>query len=869
MKKKFNSSDIDYSPYSQSLINNNNNSNLSKNRNTITILQPHKSKNYFRLYKEHESNPTISQTAYNNNNKVINSLNEKIYSDNSKKLGEYYSKNKEDISLYGSKKYDLLTVDNLVQEMKQYKNSIIEKMKLNPSKFKLKNYGLKNSNANLILTPLAEKERSKMGNNEKELFNLAERRGVVMRRMEYSNSLYNDNDDLKIFLVMKNAVKLIEKCWLFYKGLKKRKLIKGIINMEKFIKRKILRLFNDINNERLKNIYMSNNNNNNNNNIILTNSNFSSISFKNNFNLKNSNNSNINSNSNERYNPQDKKNLEICSGDKINIIGKKDLNNNKSMDDLQKKYYKLILDYKMIQGEVNKYKNENFQLKNKINILINENKELNELKSEKNELLKKFDELNINYNNLLKDFDTLNANNSNLLSNQSLMFNSIKKENIPIIETDEYISLQNEYNSLNDKYNKTLEELDEMKRNNDALNNMIIKNNEIKNSYVPIDEETINEINEYKNKIEELNNQLLKQEKDYEIQINKLNENINNLIKDKENLNKNINELKIQISTKIQKNDDINYINQIKSLENKIKNFETQIKQCNTKIKEKEDLLKNKDKDLIDNKNKIKNYEKIINDNKNKEIQLTNKIKELEQNININKPSQENNKNVSIEIDKQKANMIKYKQDMDNLNIKLNETQKKLNSYLLNNNQLKEENSKNKITISKLNNLIIGLNNRIKQLLEENKNLRDNKKSQTNYTNKKIPNKLFILYLDKIINKKILVYKYQLMINLFQENINNFTKYIIYQNNSVRSSINLDGYEKVITGESKKIITKENDQNNVTYDNKIIIHKDLDDTLKNYIIKGKDNLTFDEIFEEEKRNDVNNPNELTISFEKK
>ena len=53
MKKKFNSSDIDYSPYSQSLINNNNNSNLSKNRNTITTLQPHKSKNYFRLYKQH------------------------------------------------------------------------------------------------------------------------------------------------------------------------------------------------------------------------------------------------------------------------------------------------------------------------------------------------------------------------------------------------------------------------------------------------------------------------------------------------------------------------------------------------------------------------------------------------------------------------------------------------------------------------------------------------------------------------------------------------------------------------------------------------------------------------------------------------
>ena len=739
MKKKFNSSNIDYSPYSQPLNNYNN-----KNRNTITTLQPRNSQNYFRLNN-------------NNNNKVINSLNEKIYSNNSKKLGEYYTKNKEDISLYGSKKYDLLTVDNLVQEMKQYRNSIIEKMKQNPSKFKLKNYGLKNSNANLILTPLAEKERSKMGNNEKELFNLAERRGVVMRRIEYSNSLNNnDKDNLNIFLIMKNAVKLIEKCWLFYKGLKKRKYIKGILCMKKYIKRKILRLFNDINNERLKNIYMNNNNNinnSNNNNIIITNSNFSSISFKNGLNLKNSNlsnNSNININTNERYISHEKKIFEICSGDKLNIIKDKNINmnNNKLNDELQKKYYKIILENKMLQEEINKYKKEN------------------------NELIKKFDELNINYNNLLKDFDTLNINNSNLFNNQSLIFNSIKKDKvkdiIPIKETDEYISLQNEYNSLNEKYNKTFSELDEMKRNNEELKNLIIKNNEVKNSYVPIDEETINEINEYKNKIEELNNQLLKQKNDYE----------------------------------------------------------EQIKQYNIKIKEEEELLNNKDKE-------IKNYEKIITENKNKEIELIKRINDYEQ----------------------KMNLIQNKQDKDN-NINI-----KLNTYIINNNKLKEEIIKNKNQISKLNNLIIGLNQRIKQLLEENKNLRDNMKSSKLNNINKNNNKLFLLYLDKIITKKILKYKYQLMLNLFQENINNFTKYVIYQNNSVGSSLNLDGYEKVITGESKKIITKENEQNNVSYNNKIIIHKDLDDTLKNYIIKGKDNLTFDEIFEDEKRNNINHNND--------
>ena len=263
MEKKSYSNNIDYIQYSNQEPNY---INQPKNRNTITSAQPKNSKNYFHLYKEKEINP-------NNINKK-NCLNEIIYEKNSKKLGEYYSKNKEDIVLYGSSKYDLLPVESLVQEMKQYKNSIIEKIKQNPNKYKLKNFGIKNSNVNMILTPLAEKERSSMGNNEKELFNLAERRGVVMRRIEYSNSLMENGDcDNEIFLMLKHAVNLIEKCWLFYKGLKKRKFIKGFILINKYIKRKILRLLNSINNEKLKFIYM--------------NSNCSSISFKN-LNVKNS-----------------------------------------------------------------------------------------------------------------------------------------------------------------------------------------------------------------------------------------------------------------------------------------------------------------------------------------------------------------------------------------------------------------------------------------------------------------------------------------------------------------------------------------------------------------------------------------------------
>ena len=840
MEKKSLSNNIDYIQYSNQqpdFIN------QTKNRNTIASFQPKNSKNYFNLYKDKEINQN-NNNQIQKNKKIKNSLNEIIYENNSKKLGEYYTKNKEDIVLYGSSKYDLLPVESLVQEMKHYKNSIIEKIKQNPNKYKLKNFGIKNSNVNMILTPLAEKERSSMGNNEKELFNLAERRGVVMRRIEYSNSLMDGDYDQEIFDMLKHAVNLIEKCWLFYKGLKKRKIIKGFILISKYIKRKILRLLNSINNERLKYIYM--------------NSNCSSISFKN-LNVKNSDNSDIN---NKVYNSMVKKifnKLDICSMDKINIYGSIIKNDKKSMDDLQKKYYKLILDYKMIKEELNKYKNENSKMKEKINILENENEEIIILKNEKDELIKRFEEMNTNYNNLLKDFDALNDNNTNLLSNQSIIFNSFKNNNIPINETEEYTSLLNKYNSLNDNYNKLLEEIDEMKTKNKELNEIILKKDQVNNSYIPIDEETINEINEYKNTIEELNNRILKQENEYELQIKNLNENINSLIKEKENLSKNLNEnqSKIQESQKNDdNNDNKNYINKIQLLENQVKNYEVKISELDNKIKEDENFLENKEKELFDFKNKIIKYEKETMEYKNKEIDLKNKNNDYEQKININNEIIEENKKLKHEINEHTTSIVKYKKDIDNINKKLNECQKKLNSYLSANNKQKEENNKSKITISKLNNLIIGLNNRIKQLLEENKNIRDNIKNNYFY-NKNNLDKIFIFFIDKIFKKKLLEYKYHLMINLFQENINNFTKYIIFQNNSV-SSINLDGYEKVITGESKKVVTKEDEQNQVSYDNKVIIHKELDDTLKDYIIKGRDNLTFDEIFEEVKTNNIIN-----------
>ena len=147
----------------------NNNTDIYENKRTTN------SKNYFRIKKEIESSQPVNyysnQNLKKNKSPKSNKLNEQIYSKYSEKLGDYYHKNKDDLLFYGSKNYDLLTVDNLVEEMKQYKNIILDKIKQNPNGFKLKNYGLESQDDNLILTPLAEKNYSKMGNNEKELFN--------------------------------------------------------------------------------------------------------------------------------------------------------------------------------------------------------------------------------------------------------------------------------------------------------------------------------------------------------------------------------------------------------------------------------------------------------------------------------------------------------------------------------------------------------------------------------------------------------------------------------------------------------------------------------------------------------------------------
>ena len=143
------------------------------------------SKNYFRLLKEMEeqnSNQKLSEELQQKDKKKEKSkpkqknLTELIYAKNSKKLGNYYNKNQNDLLLYGSSKYDVLSMDKLLKEMGYYKSKVINKINENKNLTKsndseidniLSSY--ENCNNKVILTPLAEneKERNEMEEIEK------------------------------------------------------------------------------------------------------------------------------------------------------------------------------------------------------------------------------------------------------------------------------------------------------------------------------------------------------------------------------------------------------------------------------------------------------------------------------------------------------------------------------------------------------------------------------------------------------------------------------------------------------------------------------------------------------------------------------
>ena len=138
--------------------------------------------NYFKIMKEVEKEQKYRERNKKNAKIEFNNLTEKIYSNNSVKLGNYYNNNQEDLLLYGSKKYDYLKIQRLVKEMGKYKKKVLKKIKENKKNTNVgKNYAFESCDEKVILTPLAEKEKDKneMEKFEKKKFDEAERIGVV------------------------------------------------------------------------------------------------------------------------------------------------------------------------------------------------------------------------------------------------------------------------------------------------------------------------------------------------------------------------------------------------------------------------------------------------------------------------------------------------------------------------------------------------------------------------------------------------------------------------------------------------------------------------------------------------------------------
>ena len=214
------------------------------NRQSNTKVSSPYIKSYFTLLKEFEANK--EKLLPNKPNEKKPQLIEEIYNKYSSKLGKYYKKNKNNISLYGSKKYEKMTIEKLLNEMESYKETILKQIKENPKLILgVRNFSEESNDEKMILTPMPDTQRKKIkSKKEKNEFNKAERTAVVMRIVEYTHRLKkrnNDNnsndevrnseeDNMKVAIAMKNAVDTIERCWINSRKCSKQNL--GVINIE-------------------------------------------------------------------------------------------------------------------------------------------------------------------------------------------------------------------------------------------------------------------------------------------------------------------------------------------------------------------------------------------------------------------------------------------------------------------------------------------------------------------------------------------------------------------------------------------------------------------------------------------------------------
>ena len=648
---------------------------------------------YFKIKKEVEKElreqkekEKESQNSTKSEKYVPYNLTEKIYAKNSEKLGDYYNSNKKDLLLYGSKKYDLLTIQKLVKEMSKYRSKILQKINENKKSKKARNYNFESCDEKAILTPLAQSEKNNKNltdSIEKKKYEEAQRSGVVMRRIEYVHLLEDrdsfkkvdkNEDDKKIFLLIKDAVDKIERNWLLHKWRKQKKeqkennkdsFINTNNNIEMQPEQNIFELRSNNYSDNIDKIDINKNSNiSDNNNDNIKNDNNNNNENNNNDNIKNDNNNKINRNDEINNLLMNNKDNNISNDYNDNVDNKENINNNidKNSNEIKETkiwekeqfYIQLLSSKKKIN--INKFKN-NIKVINKstnrcfirklLDISSSKDKKIEKKKLE--ELQSELIESKNNYLKIKTLLDKANLENKKLQNQIKEEISNNKKEKEKLIQNNK---------EINEQFDKLKKENEKFKKKNHLLNDNYNK--------------ILNDNNQNKNELNEAmkNNKLLMDK------ITILNTSINT--KDTEN-EKKTNDLQTVIdiitNEKKQKNEELEKNKfDIEEKNNKINSYENEINNLKSQILEKDKI---NEINIANNNKNIEEYKKNIAllEKENKELQNSNQI--LEE-LSKSDKDKYNKLNIQKQNDIQQFNNEKkeLKKEISNLKQELNRVKK-------------------------------------------------------------------------------------------------------------------------------------------------------------------------------------------------
>ena len=466
---------------------------------------------------------------------------------------------------------------------------------------------------------------------------------------------------------------------------------------------------------------------------------------------------------------------------------------------------------KDLNEKIEKYENENIDLKALIKVkdkeLLQLNDENRNNKEENNILLKKINEIKININKITKENNQIKIEQKYLNND----INEIKKNNEKINKEKSLLMKENE--KLKKDNDLLLKENNKL--NKDILNLRYFENENDKNIII---------INNLKKNIDKLKNIEIENNKNI-ILINKLKD------VEKEN-NKNvmlINKLNIDVDT----------------LNNKLNNYLKEKEQLLAKIKnllEENEKLANKNNELnLENIELKKEKVNIESNNSNNYSNLYNKIEYKDNNLLYN--SNSNNAYLSNTTISNNNHKLNFKGNNDyRINNNINNNSESINLYYSNINNNSEP--KNTFLVKDKNSQILFKNNESSILTFSRNNSQKNKKNETYFNYSNIPNsgyhsnyKLFkksdmlynnLTYTPKLIETKKIINEEEKgnkddekFISSFNAQIYNLESQIeqlqnkVIELNSQNININKDkkklkNYEQIIEKERNKVKEAEN-----------------------------------------------------------